>query len=38
VLVAVNGFGSVWRHRSGEETHEGGRFDQPVYYARRGLW
>jgi hypothetical protein len=37
VLVAGNGFGSLWRHRSGEETHEGGRFDQPVYYRTTGI-
>jgi hypothetical protein len=37
VLVAVTGFGSVWRHRPGKQTHENGRFDQPVYYNTTGV-
>ena len=37
MLVAVTGFGSVWRHRLGEQMHEGGRFAQPVYYNTTGV-
>ena len=37
MLVAVTGFGSVWRHRPGKQTHENGRFDQPVYYNTTGV-
>jgi len=37
VLVAVTGFGSVWRHRLGKQMHEGGRFAQPVYYNTTGV-
>jgi hypothetical protein len=37
VLVEVTGFGSVWRHRPGKQTHENGRFDQPVYYNTTGV-
>jgi len=37
VLVAVTGFGSVWRRRLGKQTHENGRFDQPVYYNTTGV-
>jgi hypothetical protein len=36
VLVAVTGFGSVWRHRFG--TADGrGRFSMPVYYNTTGV-
>ncbi len=37
MLVAVTGFGSVWRHRLGKQTHENSRFDQPVYYNTTGV-
>jgi hypothetical protein len=36
VLVAVTGFGSVWRHRR-ERYDERGRIDQPVYYNTTGV-
>jgi hypothetical protein len=37
VLVAVTGFGSVWRHRLAKQTHENDRFVQPVYYNTTGV-
>jgi hypothetical protein len=37
VLVAVTGFGSVWRHRPGKRPDEGRRFAQPVYYNTTGV-
>jgi hypothetical protein len=37
VLVAVTGYGSVWRHRPGKQPHEGRRFAQPVYYNTTGV-
>jgi hypothetical protein len=37
VVVAVTGFGSVWRQRPGREIHETGRFAQPVYYNTTGI-
>jgi hypothetical protein len=37
VLVAVTGFGSVWRHRFAKQTQENGRFVQPVYYNTTGV-
>jgi hypothetical protein len=37
VLVAVTGFGSIWRSRLGKQGHEGGRFAQPVYYNTTGV-
>jgi len=37
MLVAVTGFGSVWRHRLGKETHNSGHFVQPVYYNTTGV-
>ncbi len=37
MLVAVTSFGSVWRHRLGKQTHERGRFVQPVYYNTTGV-
>lgn len=37
MLVGVAGFGSVWRHRLGKQTHEDVRFTQPVYYNRTGI-
>jgi len=37
VLVAVTGFGSVWRHRLGKQTLENGRVVQPVYYNTTGV-
>lgn len=36
MLVAVTGFGSVWRHRLGKKD-ERGRFAQPVYYNTTGV-
>ena len=37
MLVAVTGFGSVWRYRLGKQQHENGRFAQPVYYNTTGV-
>src|SRR5258708_113397 len=37
MLVGVTGFGAVWRHRLGKQTHEAGRFAQPVYYNTTGI-
>lgn len=37
MLVAVTGFGSVWRHRLAKQTHENDRFAQPVYYNTAGV-
>lgn len=37
MLVAVTGFGNVWRHRLGKQVHEGGRFASPVYYNTTGV-
>lgn len=37
MLVAVTGFGSVWRHRLGRETHRRGHVCQPVYYNTTGV-
>ena len=37
MLVAVTGFGSVWRHRLGKQVQEGGRFAGPVYYNTTGV-
>jgi hypothetical protein len=37
VLVAVTGFGSVWRHRLGKQRSGGSRFAQPVYYNTTGV-
>lgn len=37
MLVAVTGFGSVWRHRPGKPPHERRRFAQPVYYNTTGV-
>ncbi len=37
MIVGVTGFGSVWRHRLGKQTHEGARFAQPVYYNTTGV-
>jgi hypothetical protein len=37
VLVAVTGFGSLWRYRLGKQPHENGRFAQPVYYNTTGV-
>lgn len=37
MLVAVTGFGSVWRHRLAKQTHENDRFAQPVYYNTSGV-
>lgn len=37
MLVAVTGFGSIWRHRLGKQRHEGGPFAQPVYYNTTGV-
>ena len=35
--VAVAGFGSVWRHRSGKQGSREGRLAQPVYYNTTGV-
>jgi len=37
VLVAVTGFGSVWRHRVGKERCSSSRFAGPVYYNTTGI-
>ena len=37
MLVAVTGFGSVWRHRLGKQMHGSGHFAQPVYYNTTGV-
>ena len=37
MLVAVTGFGRVWRHRLGRQLREAGRFAQPVYYNTTGV-
>jgi len=37
MLVAVTGFGSVWRRRLGQLTHGSGHFAQPVYYNTTGI-
>lgn len=37
MLVAVTGFGSVWRHKVGKHAHGCRRFAQPVYYNTTGL-
>lgn len=37
MLVAVTGFGSVWRHRLAKQTHEIDCFVQPVYYNTTGV-
>lgn len=37
MLVAVTGFGSVWRHRLGQLTHDSANFAQPVYYNTTGV-
>ena len=37
MLVAVTGFGSVWRHRLNKQVHRGGRLVQPVYYNTTGV-
>lgn len=37
MLVAVTGFGSVWRHRLGKQLHEGRHPVQPVYYNTTGV-
>lgn len=37
MLVAVTGFGSVWRHRLAKQTHENNLFVQPVYYNTTGV-
>ena len=37
MLVAVTGFGSVWRHRLGKQTHDRGNFAQPAYYNTTGV-
>ena len=37
VLVAVTGFGSVWRHRPAKQVGDGDCFAQPVYYNTTGL-
>lgn len=37
MLVAVAGFGSVWRQRLGKQVHEGGRAAGPVYYNTTGI-
>ena len=37
MLVAVTGFGSVWRHRLGKQRSGGSRFAQPVYFNTTGV-
>jgi hypothetical protein len=37
MLVAVTGFGSVWRHRLGKQVHDRGHFAQPAYYNTTGV-
>ena len=37
MLVAVTGFGSLWRHRLGKQTHDSDHFAQPVYYNTTGV-
>ena len=37
MLVAVTGFGSVWRHRLATQTHEKDHFVQSVYYNTTGV-
>ena len=37
MLVAVTGFGSVWRHRVDKERRSSSRFAGPVYYNTTGL-
>lgn len=37
MLVAVTGFGSVWRHKLGTESEEHECFAQPVYYNTTGV-
>jgi len=37
MLVAVTGFGSVWRHRLGKQAHDSGHFAQPAYYNTTGV-
>lgn len=37
MLVAVTGFGSVWRHRLAKQMHQSGRLAQPVYYNTTGV-
>jgi hypothetical protein len=37
MLVAVTGFGSVWRHRFGKHTDDGHRFARAVYYNTTGV-
>jgi len=37
MLVAVTGFGTVWRHRFGKDLDDGHRFARAVYYNTTGL-
>lgn len=37
MLVAVTGFGSVWRHRPARESQDQSRLSQPVYYNTTGV-
>ena len=37
MLVAVTGFGSVWRYRLGKQPRENGRFALPAYYNTTGI-
>ncbi len=37
MLVAVTGFGSVWRQRLESEARKNSRFDQAVYYNTTGI-
>ena len=37
MLVAVTGFGSVWRHRAAKQMPEGGHLARPVYYNTTGV-
>src|SRR5437588_5751346 len=37
MLVAVTGFGRVWRHRPGKETNDGRCFVRAVYYNTTGV-
>ena len=37
MLVAVTGFGSVWRQRLESEARKSGRFEPAVYYNTTGI-
>ena len=37
MLVAVTGFGSVWRHRTAKQVGDGDRLAQPVYFNTTGV-